>query len=170
MTALPLVGLLSQRSSSDWLPEAVAGRGAGAAVVDRCVIVGVGGGGVDALVVSVRAEQVVMVEVGVVSVVLLRLHALERRGGRGQRRGSQWRQGGERCEGRYGRWQRGRRGFGVSVREVVVLMVQVVVVVLGKVVSVLHVRAAAVSVVHVHHVMLGVLRVVVEDGGEVGDG
>lgn len=51
-----------------------------------------------------------------------------------------------------------------------VLMVQVVVVVLGEVVSVLHVRAAAVSVVHVHHVMLGVLRVVVEDGGEVGDG
>lgn len=170
MTALPLIGLLSQRSSSNWLPEAVAGRGAGAAVVDRCVIVGVGGGGVDALVVSVRAEQVVMVEVGVVSVVLLRLHALERRGGRGQWRGRQRRQGGERCEGRYGRWQRGRRGFGVSVREVVVLMVQVVVVVLGEVVSVLHVRTAAVSVVHVHHVMLGVLRVVVEDGGEVGDG
>lgn len=170
MTALPLIGLLSQRSSSDWLPEAVAGRGAGAAVVDRCVIVGVGGGGVDALVVSIRAEQVVVVEVGVVSVVLLRLHALERRGGRGQRRGRQRWQGGERCEGWYGRWQRGRRGFGVSVREVVVLMVQVVVVVLGEVVSVLHVRAAAVSVVHVHHVMLGVLRVVVEDGGEVGDG
>lgn len=172
MTALPLIGLLSQRSSSDWLPEAVAGRGAGAAVVDRCVIVGVGGGGVDALIVSVRAEQVVVVEVRVVSVVLLlRLHALECRGGRGQRRRRERRrQGGERCEGRYGRWQRGRRGFGVSVRDVVVLMVQVVVVVLGEVVSMLHVRAATVSVVHVHHVMLGVLRVVVEDGGEVGDG
>lgn len=49
-----------------------------------------------------------------------------------------------------------------------VLVVQVVVVVLGKVV--LHVRAAAVSVVHVHDVWLAVLWVVVEDGGEVGDG
>lgn len=49
-----------------------------------------------------------------------------------------------------------------------VLVVQVVVVVLGEVV--LHVRAAAVSVVHVHDVRLAVLRVVVQDGGEVGDG
>ena len=46
-----------------------------------------------------------------------------------------------------------------------VLMVQVVVVVLGKVVGVLHVRAAAVHVVHVHDMRLVVLRVVVEDGG-----
>lgn len=50
------------------------------------------------------------------------------------------------------------------------LVVQVVVVVLGEVVSVLHVGAAAVSVVHVHDVMLAVLRVVVKDGGEVRDG
>lgn len=54
--------------------------------------------------------------------------------------------------------------------EVMVLVVQVVVVVLGKVVSVLDVRAAAVHVVHVHDVRLAVLRVVVEDGGQVGDG
>lgn len=54
--------------------------------------------------------------------------------------------------------------------EVMVLVVQVVVVVLGKVVSVLDVRAAAAHVVHVHDVRLAVLRVVVEDGGQVGDG
>lgn len=51
-----------------------------------------------------------------------------------------------------------------------VLVVQVVVVVLGEVVSMLDVRAAAVHVVHVHDVRLAVLRVVVEDGGQVGDG
>lgn len=50
-----------------------------------------------------------------------------------------------------------------------VLVVQVVVVVLGEV-SVLHVRAAAVPQVHVHDVWLAVLRVVVEDGGQVGHG
>lgn len=54
--------------------------------------------------------------------------------------------------------------------EVMVLVVQVVVVMLGEVVSVLHVRAAAMHVVHVHDMRLVVLRVVVEDGGEVGDG
>lgn len=51
-----------------------------------------------------------------------------------------------------------------------VLVVQVVVVVLGEVVTVLDVRAAAVHVVHVHDVRLAVLRVVVEDGGQMGDG
>lgn len=51
-----------------------------------------------------------------------------------------------------------------------VLVVQVVVVVLGEVVSVLDVRAAAVHVVHVQDVRLAVLGVVVEDGGQVGDG
>jgi len=56
------------------------------------------------------------------------------------------------------------------VGQVVVLVVQVVVVVLGEVMCVLHVRAASVSVVHVHDMRLAVLRVVVEDGGEVGDG
>lgn len=50
------------------------------------------------------------------------------------------------------------------------MVVQMVVVVLGEVVSVLDVRAAAVHVVHVHDVRLAVLRVVVEDGGQVGDG
>lgn len=51
-----------------------------------------------------------------------------------------------------------------------VVVVQVVVVVLGEVVRVLDVRAA-VAVVHVQDVRLAVLRVVVvEDGGEVGDG
>lgn len=53
VAALPLIGLLPQRGSSDWLPQAVARRGAGAAVVDGGVVVGVGGGRVDALVVSV---------------------------------------------------------------------------------------------------------------------
>lgn len=53
---------------------------------------------------------------------------------------------------------------------VVVLVVQVMVVVLGKVMSVLDVRAAAVNVVHVHHVRLVVLRLVVEDGGQVREG
>lgn len=53
MAALSLIGLFPQRGSSDWLPQAVSRRGAGAAVVHCCVIVGVGGGGVDALVVSV---------------------------------------------------------------------------------------------------------------------
>lgn len=53
---------------------------------------------------------------------------------------------------------------------VVVLLVQVMVVVLGKVMGVLDVRAAAVEVVHVHHVRLAVLRLVVEDGGQVRDG
>lgn len=48
---------------------------------------------------------------------------------------------------------------------VVVLVVQVVVVVLGKVVSVLDIRAAAMEVVQVHHVGLVVLRLVVENGG-----
>lgn len=52
VAALPLIGLLPQRSS-DWLPQAVARRGAGAAVVDSRVVIGVGGGGVDALVVSI---------------------------------------------------------------------------------------------------------------------
>lgn len=53
------------------------------------------------------------------------------------------------------------------------LVVQVMVVVLGEVVGVLDVGAAAndaVRVVHVHEVRLAVLRVVVEDGGQVGDG
>lgn len=45
------------------------------------------------------------------------------------------------------------------------LVVQVVVVVLGEVMSVLDVRAAAVHVVHVHDMRLAVLWVVVEDGG-----
>lgn len=54
--------------------------------------------------------------------------------------------------------------------EVMVLVVQVVVVVLGEVMSVLDVRASAVHVVHVHDVRLAVLGVVVEDGGQVGDG
>lgn len=53
--------------------------------------------------------------------------------------------------------------------QVMVLVVQVVVVVLGEVVCVLDV-GAAVAVVHVQDVRLAVLRVVVEDGGEVGDG
>lgn len=53
---------------------------------------------------------------------------------------------------------------------VVVLVVQVMVVVWGKVVSVLDIRAAAMNVVHVHHVRLVVLRLVVEDGGQVRDG
>jgi len=92
VAALSLIGLLPQRGSSHWFPQAVARRGAGAAVVDGGVVVGVGGGGVDALVVSVGAEQVVMVEVGVVGeVLLLRLHILERRrGGGGQRGGREW--------------------------------------------------------------------------------
>lgn len=47
------------------------------------------------------------------------------------------------------------------------LVVQVVVVVLGEVVRVLHVRAAA--MVHVHYMWLTVLRMVVEDGGKMGD-
>lgn len=47
-------------------------------------------------------------------------------------------------------------------------MVQVVVVVLGEVMCVLHIRTA--GVVHVHDMWLAVLRVVVEDGGKVGDG
>lgn len=104
---------------------------------------------------------------GVVGVVLLRLHALQRRrGGGGQRGGGERRrQGGQRCEGRYGGGQRGGGGLWVRVWEVVVLVVQVVVVVLGEVVSVLDVRAAAVHVVHVHDVWLAVLRVVVQDGG-----
>lgn len=104
--ALPLIGLLPQPGSSDRLPQAVSRRGAGAAVVDRRVVVGVGGGGVDALVVSVGAEQVVVVEVGEVGVVLLLcLDVLERRGGGGQRGGRERRrQGGERCEGGHGRW------------------------------------------------------------------
>ena len=50
-------------------------------------------------------------------------------------------------------------------REVMVLMVQVVVVVLGKVVGMLHVRAAAVHVVHVHDMRLVVVRVAGEVGG-----
>lgn len=45
---------------------------------------------------------------------------------------------------------------------------QVMVVVLSERVRVLDV--GAVAVVHVHDVRLAVLRVVVEDGGEVGDG
>ena len=49
------------------------------------------------------------------------------------------------------------------------LVVQVVVVVLGEVVRVLHIRAATVPVVQMHDMRLAVLRVVVEDGGEVGD-
>ncbi len=53
MAALSLIGLFSQRGSSDWLPQAVPRRGAGAAVVDRCVVVGVGGSGVHALIVSI---------------------------------------------------------------------------------------------------------------------
>lgn len=44
------------------------------------------------------------------------------------------------------------------------------VMVLGKVVSVLDVWATAVNVVHVHHVRLVVLWLVVEDGGQVRDG
>lgn len=47
------------------------------------------------------------------------------------------------------------------------LVVQVVVVVLGEVMCVLHIRTAA--VVHVHYMWLAVLRVVVEDGGKMGD-
>lgn len=86
VAALSLIGLFPQGGSSHWLSQAVARRGAGAAVVDRRVVVGVGGGGVDALVISVRAQQVVVVEVGVVGVVLLRLHVLERRGGGGGER------------------------------------------------------------------------------------
>lgn len=54
---------------------------------------------------------------------------------------------------------------------VVLLVVQVMVMVLGEVMGVLDIRAAAVNVVHVHHVRLVVLRlVVVEDGGQVRDG
>lgn len=49
------------------------------------------------------------------------------------------------------------------------LVMQVVVMVLGEVVRVLHVWDAAVSVVHVHHVRLAVLWVVMENGGKVGD-
>lgn len=86
VAALPLIGLLPQRGSTHRLPQAVPRRGAGAAVVDGGVVVGVGGGGVDALVVAVGAEQVVVVvEVGV-GVLLLGLHALQRGGGGGQRR------------------------------------------------------------------------------------
>lgn len=48
------------------------------------------------------------------------------------------------------------------------LVVQVVVMVLGEVMCVLHVRTA--GVVHVHYVRLAVLWVVVEDGGKMGDG
>lgn len=53
---------------------------------------------------------------------------------------------------------------------VVLLVVQVMVMVRGKVVRVLDIRAAAVKVVHVHYVGLVVLRVVVENGRQVRDG
>lgn len=113
----------------------------------------------------------VVVEGEVVGVVLLGLHVLEGGGGRGQRRRCErWWQRRERCEGGHGGGQRGGRGLWVSMGEVMVLVVQVVVVVLGEVVSVLDVRAPAVHVVHVHDVRLAVLGVVVEDGGQVGDG
>lgn len=175
VAALPLVGLLPQRgSASHRLPQAVPGGGARAAVVDGGVVVGVGGGGVDALVVPVRAEQVVLVvveEVRVVGEVLLRLQVLEGRGRGGGHRGGRerrWQRGQRRERGNWG-GQRRRRGFWVGVGQVVVLVVQMVVVVLGEVVRMLHVGAAA-AVVHVHDVRLAVLRVVVEDSGKVGDG
>lgn len=168
MAVLSLIGLFPHRGPSDGLPQAVPGRRPGAAVVDRRVVVGVGGGGVDALVVSVRAQQVVVVvvELGMMDVVLLLgLHVLEHGRGGGERRGCEWRrQRGERRERRYRGGQRGRWGFGIGVGEVVVLVVQVVVVVLAKV-SVRDVWGAAVHMVHVHDVRLAVLRVVVEHGG-----
>jgi len=149
VVALSLIGLFPRSRAPDWLPQAVARRGAGAAVVARGVVVGVGGGGVDALVVSVRAQQVVVEEeVGVMGQVL-RLQVMEGRGG-GQRRGHERRR--ERGDGRHG----AGGGFWVAVGEVVV-------VVLGEVVSRLHVRV-------VHDLLLAVLRLVVEDGGQVGDG
>lgn len=48
------------------------------------------------------------------------------------------------------------------------LMVQVMVMGLGEMVSVLDVRATAMHVVHVHDMRLAVLRLVVENGGQVG--
>lgn len=175
MAGLSLISLFPQRGPTQGLPEAVPGRGTGAAVVDGGVIVGVGGGRVDALVVSVRAEQVVVVEVrmvGMVLLVLLDLNVVEHGGGGGQRGGRErrWQRGEGRKRRNRGR-QRGGRRFWVMVRVVVVLLVvQVMVMVLGKVVSVLDIRATAVNVVHVHHVRLVVLWLVVEDGGQVRDG
>lgn len=78
VAALPLIGLLAQRGPAHRLPQAVAGRRARAAVVDSGVVVGVGGGGIDALIVAVGAEQVVLV---VLVVELLRLQALKCNGG-----------------------------------------------------------------------------------------
>ncbi|TNN56651.1 hypothetical protein EYF80_033188 [Liparis tanakae] len=95
------------------------------------------------LVVQVVVEE----EVGVMGQVL-RLQVMEGRGG-GQRRRHERRW--ERGDGRHG----AGGGFWVAVGEVV----QVVVVVLGEVVSRLHVRV-------VHDLLLAVLRVVVEDGGQ----
>lgn len=169
VAALSLIGLFPQRGAPQRLPEAVAGRGTGAAVVDGGVVVGVGGGRVDALVVSVGAEQVVVVEVRVVGVLLLDLNVVEH-GGRGGQRGRRQRRR-QRREGRERRdrgRQRGGRWFWVMVGVVlVVLVVQLMVVVLGKVMRVLDVRPAAVDVVHVHYVRLVVLRLAVEDGGQV---
>lgn len=54
--------------------------------------------------------------------------------------------------------------------EVVVLVMQGMVVVLGEVMRVRDVGAADVAVVHVHDVRLAVLWLVVEDCGEMGDG
>lgn len=174
MAALSLISLFPQRGTPQGLPEAVPGRGTRAAVVDGGVIVGVGGGRVDALVVSVRAEQVVVVEMRMVGMVLLLdLNVVEHGGGGGQRGGRERRwQRGEGCKRRNRGRQRGGRRFWVMVRVVVVvlLVVQVMVMVLGKVVSVLDIRATAVNVVHVHHVRLVVLWLVVEDGGQVRDG
>lgn len=175
VAALSLIRLLPQRGPPEGLPEAVPGRGTGAAVVDGGVIVGVGGGGVDALVISIGAEQVVVVEVRMVGMVLLLdLDVVEHGGGGGQRGGCErrWQRGEGRKRRNRGR-QRGGRRLWVMVRVVVVvvlLVVQVMVMVRGKVVGVLDVRAAAVNVVHVHHVRLVVLRLVVEDGGQVRDG
>lgn len=53
VAAFSLIGLLPQRSSPDWLAQAVPRRGARAAVVDSCVVVGVGCGRVDALIVAI---------------------------------------------------------------------------------------------------------------------
>lgn len=53
MAAFSLISLLPQCSSPDWLTQAVPRRGAGAAVVDGRVVVGVGGGRVDALIVAI---------------------------------------------------------------------------------------------------------------------
>lgn len=128
MAALSLISLFPQRGPPQGLPEAVPGRGTGAAVVDGGVIVGVGGGRVDALVVSIRAEQVVVVEVRMVGMVLLLdFNVVEHGGGGGQRGGREWRwQRGEGRERRNGGRQWGGRRFWVMVSMVVVVVLLVV--------------------------------------------